>query len=223
MQDSEDSNRSISNDVIAIDCEFQELLLEKKKKAPSNKERYYEIVDYLLAALFFGPLAILYWASTWDFFYYYILGIDVEKYTSYALALSAATTTIIGLFIHLLAYLLQDKLKKLCFPTDEELFIENERSRTFKAFYAYAVSIAYVAQWRGLWDLYSYFLDQTEDVIYSFIISACGIFFYLFILRRSFYSYATTTPYYLSPDILSNSFFTKDHIIEFNRVSCIYK
>ena len=135
MQDSEDNNRSISNGVIAIDCEFQELILDKEKKKPSNKERYCEIVDYLLAALFFGPLAILYWASTWNFFYYYILGIDGDNYTPHEFVLSAGTTTLIGLFIHLLAYLFQDKLQKLYYLTDDELYIENERSRTSKGYY----------------------------------------------------------------------------------------
>ena len=225
MQNSEDYNTSFSNDVIAVDCEFQELLLEKPVKSTSEKEKYYEIIDYLLAALIFGPLAILYWASTWDFFYYYILGhtFNDESFITEEFIFSSAATALIGLSIHLMAYLMQDVLQKLYDLTDEELFIEHESSRNskgyiFKAFYAYAVSIAYVAQWRGLWDLYSYFLNQTNKAIYSFIVSIVGNFMYLFVLKRSFYSYATTTPYYLSPDIISNSYFKKDHAIEFNKV-----
>ena len=208
------------NDIIAIDCEFQELLLEKTpltndNKNNSKKEKFYIILDYVLAAVFFGPLSILYWASTWDIFYYYIFG-------NHPL-LSASITLLIGLFIHLLAYLLQDVLQKIYYRTDEELLIEQETSRnslgySYKALYAYFLSIAYVAQWRGLWDIYSYFIDEI-DLIYAFYISLCGIIMYWFVLKRSFYSYATTTPYYLSPDVMSNSYFLKDNIIEFNKVS----
>ena len=76
-------------------------LLARKKTSQIN---CLELYDCVLSLVFFGPLAILYWASTWDIFYYY-------AFNTSNLLIKGFITLTIGLTIHFNSYMFQYELQ----------------------------------------------------------------------------------------------------------------
>ena len=190
-----------------------ELLLETKKE----QKQFFsaELIDFILSFFLFAPAAILFWASTWDFFYYYIY--------PESLLLSATVTLAVGLFIHLITYILQDEFhnlhdKFLIKTSDKRKFYPN--GYTFRFIYSYALAFGYVTQWRGIWDLYGNFIDQVNP-IYGFLISIFGLLMNCFVLKRSLYSFTTTVPYILYYDLDFDAYFEKDKYIKTSNVRLV--
>lgn len=176
-------------------------------------------LDYILSGFVFGPIAILYWTCTWDFFYYYIVPDDR--------LLNPIATALIGQFLIFLTYIFQDQLQN--YQDYHYASIDSENERKFypkgfllRAIYAYVLSVGYIAQWTGLWDLYGYYIEQVY-FLYGTGIAIIGIILQWAVLKRSLYSYATTVPFCLYPDVENERFFIKNTTIRVKNVSLIFR
>ena len=165
-----------------------EILVEKEIKKIKTRIPL-ELIDFILSFFIFAPAGILFWASIWDLFYYYVYPKN--------LLLSAIVTLCVGLIIHYISYIFQYKLQvyhdKNYITTSSGFY---PKGHIFRFIYTYLLAFAYVTQWRGIWDTYGYFIDQV-DPLYGFCISIFGILMNCFVLKRSLYSFTSTVPYIL--------------------------
>jgi hypothetical protein len=182
-----------------------EVLIDKDVKKIKTRIPL-ELTDFILSFFVFAPSGILFWASTWDLFYYYVYPKN--------LLVSAIVTLCVGLTIHLISYFFQYKLQAY----HDKNFTRNSSDFYPKGYflrfiYTYLLALGYVTQWRGIWDIYGNFIDQI-DPLYCFFISICGLLMNCFVLKRSLYSFTTTVPYILYYDVEFDSFFEKDKSID---------
>lgn len=203
------------------DFDFSDLLGENENQLLIEDKKHknfisLELCDFILSFFLFAPAAILFWATTWDLFYYYVY--------SNNLLLSATLTLCVGLTIHLIMYTFQYKFQnyhdKKYGTSSQNWSNFYPKGYVFRFIYTYICAFAYVAQWRGIWDIYDYFIDEIHP-IYGFFISICGLSMNCFVLKRSLYSFTTTVPYILNYDIELDSYFLKDKQIVYENVSFV--
>jgi len=125
------------------------------------------LTDVLLSIFVFSPIVCLYWYCTWVFFDKFFL--TEQKYLSNFLCLG------IGLLIILIGYLSQDLIKNL------NDFLKTLRFSSFLRFlmriiYFYIVTMAYIMQWRAIWNIFGFFLNDKLEVQLSLAIFSIAYF-----------------------------------------------
>ncbi|CAF1135825.1 unnamed protein product [Rotaria sordida] len=161
------------------------------KKTPTNSNNtlasnYYSFIkfyltDMLISAFIITPLVNIHWRGAWDL-------LDKNLLSNNELT-SALISLIIGLIILYLIYLIQNFL---------QIFYEKHRKNIFgqfmTRFYTLIIALAYINQWRGLWNL----LDLTSNIWYHLLIETL-ISIILLLIMKSIYS-LNSAPFLIGVD-----------------------
>ena len=136
-------------DIIEEDSSEQQLVFTRDLRR-SKRLRVTYVIDFLLAAVVFGPLVSIYWYCTWSFLDAYLL--------KESLLLSSIVSNATGLAILLPCYLFQIDLQRFYdYLAGRPRFAKPVRFMT-RVVYVYLVSLAIVCQWRGLWNICDLYL-----------------------------------------------------------------
>ncbi|CAF3412925.1 unnamed protein product [Rotaria sp. Silwood1] len=155
---------------------------------PNNKltSNYYSFIkfyltDMLMSAFIITPLVNIHWRGAWDLLDRNLLS-NNER-------ISAFISLIFGLMILYFIYLIQNFL---------QIFYEKHRKNILgqfmTRFYTLIIALAYINQWRGLWNL----LDFTSNVWYHLLIETL-ISIILLLCMKSIYS-LNSAPFLIGVD-----------------------
>lgn len=179
-------------------------------KQPKRKNKCKPIFDFILNLIVVTPLAIFYWASSWDLTETFIFPNNI--------ILKFATTFLLSNFILFILYLGQDKLQSI---HDRIRSISNNGSQKknfrfscdflIRCIYSYVLSVAYVLQWVTFWDLYDKITAHIH-YYYFVVISLATLIVYRFILKRHLIAFVKTVPFYMEPDRNLSTFFQQDRV-----------
>ena len=141
------------------------------KSSDSSTFNYYSfiklyLVDMFIAAFVITPLVNIHWRGAWDLLDIYLLPTDART--------SALVSLSIGLFILYIIYLTQNFLQNFY-----EKYRKNVIGQTMARFYTLFIALAYINQWRGLWNL----LDLTSNQWYHLLIETFLSIFILIIMK----------------------------------------
>jgi succinate dehydrogenase hydrophobic anchor subunit len=128
------------------------------------------LVDMFIAAFIITPLVNVHWRGAWDLLDIYLLPNDART--------SALVSLVIGLFILYIIYLIQNFLQKFY-----EKYRKNFLGQTMARFYTLFIALAYINQWRGLWNL----LDLTSNQWYYLLIETF-ISIIILLIMKSIYN-----------------------------------
>jgi hypothetical protein len=156
------------------------------KSSDSSIFNYYSfiklyLVDMFIAAFVITPLVNIHWRGAWDLLDIYLLPTDART--------SALVSLIIGLFILYIIYLIQNSLQKFY-----EKYRKNFFGQTMARFYTLFIALAYINQWRGLWNL----LDLTSNQWYHLLIETF-LSIIILLLMKSIYN-LNSAPFLIGTD-----------------------
>jgi succinate dehydrogenase hydrophobic anchor subunit len=124
------------------------------------------LTDMFISAFLITPLVNIHWRGAWDLLDIYLLPKNERT--------SALVSLLVGLFILYFIYLIQNSL---------QIFYEKYRKNFFgqimTRFYTLIIALAYINQWRGLWNL----LDLTSNQWYHLIIETLISIIFLSIMK----------------------------------------
>lgn len=193
--------------------EEDESSLEKVKNSYNKNERHLKALDLFFSGFVITPLVVFNWTSTWDIIYYSIFPDDFMK--------STIASLIIGDMILVILYVIEPKLQHVQDSYQSSNMNKKEfytKGFIMRSVYSYFMAVAYVCQWRGMWDFYAYYMDMI-DWRYSLVISIIMLVLYLNVLNKSCKNNVVVTPFYLGPDTNLNDYFKKLNSYNFGFVS----
>jgi hypothetical protein len=203
------------------------------------------LTDLVANAVLITPLAICYWAATWDIISLYIFPTDY--------IVSYLFTFLLSNIVLMSAYLFQNELQlvhnrlrtskpqvydavQVEATTTVAASSSSSSSSTnslatattnngryydaaflFRCLYSYLVANAYVAQWRTYWDILDY-LTVGVHYMYFLVIALIALFLYRVVLNNSLEAYTKTVPFSLVRDNNLDSYFIQWKKIHTNNV-----
>ena len=141
----------------------------------------YYLTDMFIAAFIITPLVNIHWRGAWDLLDIYLLPADART--------SALASLFIGLFILYISYLIQNPLQNLY-----EKHRKNLLGQTLARFYTLFVALAYINQWRGLWNLLDLTSNQWHHLVIETLISIVVL-----IIMKSIYN-LNSAPFLIGTD-----------------------
>ena len=141
----------------------------------------YHLSDMFLSAFIITPLVTIHWRGAWDLLDIYLL--PKNEY------ISALVSLTMGLFILYLIYLTQNFLQKF-----SEIYRKCIIERIITRFYTLIMALAYINQWRGLWNL----LDLTSNNWFHLLIET--LISVTFLLTMKSISSLNSAPFLISVD-----------------------
>lgn len=147
------------------------------------------LTDMLISAFIITPFLNIHWRGAWDFLDIYLLP-DSPNY-------SACISLGIGYWMLFTLYMAQGYLQRFY-----ERNRHNVAGQVMTRLYTLILALAYIQQWRGLWNL----LDQTSDLPYH-LIGEASISIIFLLLLKSIYN-LNSAPYLIGID--TESYFLLD-------------
>jgi hypothetical protein len=126
----------------------EDVKINSSDSLPSNLYSFmkFYLLDMFISAFIITPLVNIHWRGAWDLLDIYLIPQDPRT--------SALVSLIIGLFVLYVIYLTQNSL---------QIFYEKHRKnllgKIMTRLYTLITALAYINQWRGLWNL----LDLTSN------------------------------------------------------------
>ena len=179
------------------------------------KNRVLRFLKFILTSFIFTSTSILFWASSWDIVFTYLL----PKY----ILLSYLASLILSKSILFVCNFYQDSFHsfgeylKLSSPTTG-LFSFINWFILYKTIYAYFITWGYILQWRTYWDAYN---KLTEDCNYWYFVgvSFFGYLVYRYVFKQRMIPQLQTLPFQLSPDCQYDSLFKQSATFKFKKVN----
>jgi len=157
------------------------------------------LIDMFISAFLITPLVNIHWRGAWDLLDIYLLPKNERT--------SALVSLIIGLFILYCIYLIQNSL---------QIFYEKYRKhflgKFMTRFYTLIIALAYINQWRGLWNL----LDLTSNQWYHLIIETLISIIFL-LMMKSIYN-LNSAPFLIGIDTESYFLLGSKYNISVSRI-----
>jgi len=116
------------------------------------------LTDMFLSAFLITPLVNIHWRGAWDLLDIYLLPNNERT--------SALVSLTIGLFILYIIYLIQNFLQKFY-----EKYRKNLFGQIMTRLYTLIIALAYINQWRGLWNLLDFTTNQWNYLLIETLIS----------------------------------------------------
>lgn len=116
------------------------------------------LTDMLISAFFITPLVNIHWRGAWDLLDIYLLPKNEH--------LSAIVSLISGLSILYIIYLIQNSLQTF-YEKHRKYFLGQLMTRS----YTLIIALAYINQWRGLWNLLDLTSNQWHHLLIETLIS----------------------------------------------------
>jgi uncharacterized membrane protein len=186
---SSSSETSLARPLLNSKHQNEPLYTEDIKIKPSDSftsNYYYPFIklyltDMLISAFLITPLVNIHWRGAWDLLDIYLLPKNERT--------SALVSLTIGLFILYTIYLIQNPL---------QTFYEKHRKKflgqTMARLYTLIIALAYINQWRGLWNL----LDLTSNQWYHLLIETLISIIFL-LMMKSIYN-LNSAPFLIGVD-----------------------
>ena len=146
--------------------------------------RFY-LADMFIAAFIITPLVNIHWRGAWDLLDMYVLHNDPRT--------SALVSLAVGLLILYLIYLIQNSLQNFYEQNRKNFF-----GQSMARFYTLFIALAYINQWRGLWNL----LDLTSNQWHLLLIETL-ISILILLIMKSVYN-LNSAPFLIGTDVDSS-------------------
>jgi len=157
------------------------------------------LTDMFISAFLITPLVNIHWRGAWDLLDIYLLPKNERT--------SALVSLLIGLFILYFIYLIQNSLQIFY-----EKYRKNFLGQMMTRFYTLIIALAYINQWRGLWNL----LDLTSNQWYHLIIETLISIIFL-LMMKSIYN-LNSAPFLIGIDTESYFLLGSKYNISVSRI-----
>jgi hypothetical protein len=158
------------------------------------------ITDMFISAFIITPFVNLHWRGAWDL-------LDIHLLSDHPRT-SALISLAIGLFILYFIYLIQNFLQ-----TFYEKYRKNLIGQIMTRFYTLIIALAYINQWRGLWNL----LDLTSNDWYHLLIETLISIVFL-VSMKSIYN-LNSAPFLIGVDTESYFLLGSKYNVSVSRIS----
>ena len=198
-----------------FECQSKTVILLAKKK--NNEIDFFEFLDSILSFFIFGPIAILFWASTW---------LIIQKYIDPNNSLFGGFTTLsLGLTVHFLTYCLGDKFQNIHDKYFAISLVEKNffsPGFLFRSIYSYILSIGIISQWRAVWTLYDFTFSGKFNQNYEILVLIFCLLTNCLFLKPSLYSLTIVVPFMLNFETKYENFFQRSKPFNLTNVSLIF-
>lgn len=157
------------------------------KTSTSTYRSFYKfyLADMFIAAFIITPLVNIHWRGAWDLLDLCLLPNDPRS--------SALVSLIVGLVVLYSIYLIQNILQNFYEKNQTNFF-----GQFMARFYTLFIALAYINQWRGLWNL----LDLTNNQ-WHFLLIETSISIIILLIIKSVYN-LNSAPFLIGTDMNSS-------------------
>jgi hypothetical protein len=196
-----------------FECQSKTVILLAKKR--NNETDLFEFLDSVLSLFIFGPIAILFWASTWLILQNYIY----EKNSLFG----GLVTLSIGLTIQFFTYCFGNEFQRAHDKYSAQINSNEKKyfpiSFLFRSIYTYILSVGIVSQWRAIWVLYDLSFANKFSQNYEILVLIFCLLINCLFLKHSLYSLTVVVPFTLNFEAKYETFFEKSKPYHWTNVS----